>query len=109
MFNRGGLYDPLRMETVLRVSFPKIGDYERKQGMVVPRARQGLSGGKSSGRTVFRKKDGQYDKPRDTKPFKDTHEVHECDDVLEDSEAENEEDEQIEVYLEDQSPREEQE
>ena len=36
LFNCGGVYDPLRMETVLRATFPKIGDTERKLGLVVP-------------------------------------------------------------------------
>ena len=32
LINCGGVYDPTRLETVLRVTFPKIGDQERKQG-----------------------------------------------------------------------------
>ena len=79
----------------MRVSFPKIGDYERKEGIFVPRSRQGFPGGKGVGRTVFWKKD---DKPRDPWSFKETHEVRECEDVPENSEGENEDDEQDEVY-----------
>ena len=37
----GGVDDPARLETVLRVTFPKIGDHERKQGIVLPRAESG--------------------------------------------------------------------
>ena len=36
LINCGGLYDPQRLETVLRVSFPRIGDTERKLGTVRP-------------------------------------------------------------------------
>jgi hypothetical protein len=105
LFNCGGAYDPLRMETVLRVSFPKIGDYERKQGIVVPRVRQGFSRGKGAGKSAFQK---QYEKPRD-RNLKETHEMHEYEEAEDSAEAENEDDEQNEVYLEDQRQSDEQE
>jgi hypothetical protein len=75
LFNCGGIYDPLRMETVLRLSFPMTGDSERKRRLVVPRCQQGSRQGDSS-RTVFRRKD---DKTRESR--KETHVVHECEDV----------------------------
>ena len=42
LINCGGIYDPERLETVLRVTFPRIGDHERRLGTVSP--------GKSTGR-----------------------------------------------------------
>ncbi len=44
LFNCGGVCDPLRMETILRVSFPPIGEFERRQGLVVPRSLSNISG-----------------------------------------------------------------
>ena len=37
LINCGGIYDPSRLETVLRVTFPKIGDHERRQGTMPSR------------------------------------------------------------------------
>ena len=82
------------METVLHVSFPKIGDYECKQGIVVPRARQGSPKGKGAGKSAFQKyKD---EKPRD-RNLKETHEVHEYEEAEDSAEAENEDDEHNEL------------
>ena len=39
LFNCGGKYDPERMETVLRVTYPKLHETERKQGVVIPKER----------------------------------------------------------------------
>ena len=36
-FNSGGVYDPSRMETVLRVTFPRLHGTERRLGQVEPR------------------------------------------------------------------------
>ena len=96
LFNCGGIYDPLRMETVLRVGFPRIADAERKQGLVVPRSR--TNGRDDSSRTVFRKKD---DKTRDYKHDKRSKKVHVCEgmhDETDDEESDEEEDPN-DVYL----------
>ena len=37
LFNAGGLYDADRIETVLKVSYPRIQDFERKTGQVIPK------------------------------------------------------------------------
>ena len=84
LFNCGGIYEPLRMETVLRVSFPRIGDFERKQGLVVPRARQGYRA-ESTNRPVFKRNDA---KSRDGRYKRDTKTVHECEDLQEDTDEE---------------------
>ena len=96
LFNCGGIYEPLRMETVLRVSFPRIGDFERKQGLVVPRARHEYRA-ESTNHPAF-KQNG--DKPRDGRYKKDTKTVHECDDVQVDTDEECEDDKN-EVFLQD--------
>ena len=36
LYNCGGLYDPQRTETVLRATFPRLGDVQRKFGHVKP-------------------------------------------------------------------------
>jgi len=52
LFNCGGVYDPKRMETVLRVTYPRIAEQERRQGIVMPRKRTEDRSGwhKSSGK-----------------------------------------------------------
>ena len=89
LFNCGGVYEPQRMETVLRVSFPRIGESERKLGLVVPRARQGLRGEVHDNRPVSKRND---DRTREGR-YRDTKTVHECDDVQEYTEEDGEEDE----------------
>ena len=74
LINCGGIYDPTRLETVLRVTFPKIGDHERKQGVLPQRghdSRDGKTrpgGGKGFGK--FGRKPG-FSKNR-------VHEVEQC-------------------------------
>ncbi len=48
-FSSRGVYDPLSMQTVLRITFPKIGEFERRQGLVVPSSRAALRGGRPGG------------------------------------------------------------
>ena len=40
LFNAGGKYVPDRIATVLRVTYPRLHEAERRSGLVVPRARQ---------------------------------------------------------------------
>ena len=96
LFNCGGVYEPQRMETVLRVSFPRIGESERKLGLVVPRARQGLRGDLHDNRVVLKRND---DKVRDG-CYRDTKTVHECEEVPEYLEEVGDEDDN-EVLLQD--------
>ena len=53
LINCGGIYDPERLETVLRVTHPKIADQERRQGTIQPRG----DAGKFKPRTGFNKKE----------------------------------------------------
>ena len=59
LFNAGGVYDADRIETVLKVSFPKIQDMERRTGQVVPRsARPGVRVVSRHGQAFGRKQQG---------------------------------------------------
>jgi len=73
LFNCGGRYDPERVETVLRVTYPKLHETERKQGVVVPRERV-LSSHRNGGN--FSR--GAPGKPRpEVRKVNEVHEVEE--------------------------------
>ncbi len=90
---------PLSMETVLRVSFPRVGELERRQGFVVPRSRTLLRGGRpaDANRTVFVGSSKEDEKSR---PRSDARDVNECEDLREESDGEcDDEEQQSDVYL----------
>ncbi len=93
------VYDPMRMETVLRVTIPRIGKFERRQGLVVPRSRPALRGGRpvDGNRTVFR---GSSKKNEKFRPRSDAGGVHECEGLREESDGKFDDDSrQNDVYL----------
>ena len=51
LFNAGGKYVPDRIATVLRVTYPRLHEAERRSGQVVPRARQASMPTRSGGQT----------------------------------------------------------
>ena len=48
LFNAGGIYNSEKIETVLKVSFPKIQDVEKRLGQVLPMRKPGKGDGKHS-------------------------------------------------------------
>jgi hypothetical protein len=62
LFKAGGLYNSERIETVLKVSFPKIQDVERRAGQVVPGPR--VAARSVVGKNSTRKARSEYPKRR---------------------------------------------
>ena len=71
IFNCGGMYDPDRMETVLQVTYPKIGTVEQKHGLVRPSRSVGQRSGSVPKKPLFARRTGT------TKFKRKVHEVHE--------------------------------
>ena len=74
LFNASGVHDPIKLETVLRVKYPRLHDTGKRLGQFVPRGRDGDRKRYSSGAKDYTKSGYR------SKPWKKKHAAHEVDD-----------------------------